>query len=58
MNFEKAVSVIREVSGTQLSPDVVDAFLRLVARGEFRAPDDDGGGSMETVENIRNKPEG
>ena len=58
MNFEKAVSVIREVSGTQLSPDVVDAFLRLVARGEFRTPDDDGGGSMETVENIRSRPEG
>ena len=55
MNFDKAVSIIREVSGTQLTPDVVDAFLRLVDRGEFRAPDDDGGGSMETVENIRSK---
>ena len=53
MNFEKAVSIIREVSGTQLTPDVVDAFLRLVAKGEFRDPDDDGGGSMENIENIR-----
>ncbi|MBQ8110120.1 MAG: HD domain-containing protein [Clostridia bacterium] len=53
MNFEKAVSIIREVSGTQLTPDVVDAFLRLVDRGEFRAPDDTGGGSTENIENIR-----
>lgn len=53
MNFNKVVSIIREVSGTQLSPEVVDAFQRLVDKGEFRAPDDDGGGSMETIENIR-----
>ncbi len=53
MNFEKAVSIIREVSGTQLAPDVVDAFLRLVEKGELRAPDDHGGGSMENIENIR-----
>ena len=32
----------------QLEPDVVDAFLRLVDKGELRAPDDDGGGSTET----------
>lgn len=51
MNFEKAVSVIREVSGTQLTPDVVDAFMRLVDKGEFRAPDDDGGGSTESIDN-------
>ena len=44
MNFERAVSIIREVSGTQLTSDVVDAFLRLVDRGEFRDPEDDGGG--------------
>ena len=55
MNFEKVVSIIREVSGTQLTPDVVDAFLRLVDKGEFRDPDDVGGGSMENIENIRNK---
>ncbi|MBO6137411.1 MAG: HD domain-containing protein [Lachnospiraceae bacterium] len=53
MNFEKACSIIKEVSGTQLTPDVVDAFLRLVEKGEFRAPDDFGGGSLETVDNIR-----
>lgn len=53
MNFDKVVSIIKEVSGTQLSADVVDAFLRLVEKGEFRAPDDDGGGSMESIENIR-----
>ena len=57
MNFDKAVSIIREVSGTQLKPDVVDAFLRLVERGEFRAPDDHGGGSTENIENIRKKTE-
>lgn len=34
-------------------PDVVDAFLRLVEKGEFRAPDDHGGGSLENIENIR-----
>ncbi len=54
MNFEKAVSIIKEVSGTQLTPDVVDAFLRLVEKGAFKAPDDQGGGSMENIENIRN----
>ena len=53
MNFEKVCSIIKEVSGTQLTPDVVDAFLRLVEKGEFRAPDDHGGGSMETVDNIK-----
>ena len=55
MNFDKVVSIIKEVSGTQLAPDVVDAFLRLVARGEFRDPDDMGGGSMENIENICSK---
>lgn len=54
MNFEKAVSIIKEVSGTQLTADVVDAFLRLVEKGEFRAPDDHGGGSTEDISNIRN----
>ncbi len=55
MNFEKAVSIIREVSGTQLTQDVVDAFLRLVERGEFRAPDDDGSGTTENIDNIHKK---
>lgn len=53
MNFEKAVSIIKNASGTQLAPDVVEAFLRLVDRGEFRAPDDEGGGTTENIENIR-----
>lgn len=55
MNFDKAVSIITDVSGTQLTSDVVDAFLRLVAKGEFRAPDDDGGGTTEDITNIHNK---
>ncbi len=55
MNFEKAVSIIKEVSGTQLTEDVVDAFLRLVEKGEFRAPDDTGGGSTEDIDNIHKK---
>lgn len=53
MNFEKVVSIITEVRGTQLTADVVDAFLRLVEKGKFRAPDDNGGGSMEDINNIR-----
>ena len=52
MNFDKAVSIIKDVSGTQLTSDVVDAFLRLVEKGEFRAPDDDGGGTFEDITNI------
>lgn len=55
MNFEKAVSIIKEVSGTQLFSDVVDAFLRLVEKGEFKAPDDEGGGSTEDINNIHKK---
>ena len=55
MNFEKVVSIIKEVRGTQLTSDVVDAFLRLVDKGEFRDPDDDGGGSMEDINNIHMK---
>ncbi|MBQ4381989.1 MAG: HD-GYP domain-containing protein [Oscillospiraceae bacterium] len=53
MNFEKVVSIIRGASGTQLASDVVDAFLRLVEKGRFRDPDDHGGGSEESIENIR-----
>ncbi|MBR1486193.1 MAG: HD-GYP domain-containing protein, partial [Synergistaceae bacterium] len=53
MNFDKVVSIMKEVSGSQLTSDVVDAFLRLVSRGEFRASDDDGGGSLENIENIK-----
>ncbi|MBP5350112.1 MAG: hypothetical protein J6Z13_07175, partial [Clostridia bacterium] len=54
MNFDRVVSIIREVAGAQLSEPVVEAFLRLVDKGEFRAPDDDGTGSTESIENIRN----
>ena len=53
MNFDKAVSIIRECAGTQLSEDVVSAFLKLVEKGEFRDPEDDGGGTTENIENIR-----
>lgn len=52
MNFEKAVSIIKDASGTQLTSDVVDAFLRLVEKGEFRAEDDNGGGTLEDISNI------
>ncbi|MBQ9009128.1 MAG: HD domain-containing protein [Clostridia bacterium] len=55
MNFDKAVSIIRENAGTQLTRDVVEAFLRLVDRGEFREPDDDGGGTMENIDNIHKR---
>ncbi|MBR3159810.1 MAG: HD domain-containing protein [Atopobiaceae bacterium] len=55
MNFEKAVSIIREVRGTQLTKDVVDAFLRLVERGKFRSPSDTGGGTMEDIDNIHKR---
>ena len=36
MDFDKAISIIREASGTQLNPEVVDAFFRLVDKGEIR----------------------
>ncbi len=39
MDFEKAISIIREASGTQLNPEVVDAFFRLVEKGEIKAVD-------------------
>ena len=55
MNFDKAVSIIKEVSGTQLTSDVVDAFLRLVDQGKFRLPEDQGGGSMEDIDNIHKR---
>ena len=55
MNFEKVVSIIKGASGTQLTEDVVDAFLRIVERGGFRAPDDTGGGTTEDIDNIHKK---
>ena len=57
MNYDKAVGIIREASGTQLTPDVVDAFLRIAERGEFRADDDNGGGTTEDINNIRKSQE-
>lgn len=39
MEFEKVLSIIREVSGTQLNPEVVDAFFRLVDKGKIKAAD-------------------
>ena len=57
MNFEKAVSIIKEASGTQLTSDVVDAFLRIVENGGFRAPDDNGGGTFEDISNIHKNQE-
>jgi len=55
MNFDKAVSIIKDVSGTQLTGDVVDAFLKLVDRGELRAEDDHGGGTFDDINNIHKK---
>ncbi|MCR5429544.1 MAG: HD domain-containing protein [Lachnospiraceae bacterium] len=59
MNFEKAVSIIRENSGTQFEKDVVDAFVRLIEKGKLtRAEDDNGGGTTENIDNIRKSGEG
>ncbi len=55
MNFDKAVSIIKEAAGTQLTADVVEAFLRLVEQGEFRAADDTGGGTTENIDNIHKR---
>ena len=55
MNFDKVISIIKEVRGTQLTSDVVDAFLRLVEKGKFRDENDDGGGSLEDIDNIHKK---
>ena len=38
----------------QITADVVDALMKLVEEGELRDPDDEGGGSTESIENIRN----
>lgn len=53
MNFEKAVAIIREAAGSQLSEEVVKAFLRLVERGEFRSVDDIGGGTTANIDNTQ-----
>ena len=53
MNFDKVVSIIKGAAGTQLAENVVEAFLKLVEKGEFRDPDDHGGGTFEDIDNIR-----
>lgn len=55
MNFDKVVDIMKSVSGTQLTPDVVEAFLRLVDKGKLRSPNDHGGGSMEDIDNIHRR---
>ncbi|MBR5712247.1 MAG: HD domain-containing protein [Lachnospiraceae bacterium] len=52
MNFDKVVDIIRNGAGTQLAADVVEAFLKLVEKGHFRAPDDNGGGTTDDIDNI------
>jgi len=43
MDFEKVCSIMREGAGTQLASDVVDAFMRLVEKGEIH-------GNLDTPE--------
>ena len=50
MEFDKAVGIIKDVSGTQLTSDVVDAFLRLVEKGKLHAADDDPGAAPDENE--------
>ena len=57
MNFDKVMEIMREVSGTQLESDVVEALLRLADKGELRAKDDFGGGSTEDINNIHKRQE-
>ena len=58
MNFDKVVSIMKDASGTQLTADVVDAFLRLVEKGEMRDKNDTGGGSTDDIDNIHRKQNG
>jgi energy-coupling factor transport system substrate-specific component len=55
MNFDKVMEIMREVSGTQLETDVVEALLRLAEKGKLRAKDDRGGGSTEDINNIHKR---
>ena len=57
MNFDRAVGIIEDAAGTQLTKDVVEAFLRLAKKGVLRAPDDIGGGTFDDISNIREKQE-
>ena len=47
MEFDKVVETIKDVAGTQLAADVVDAFLKLVEKGEINASS---GGTLEEAE--------
>ena len=57
MDFDKAVSIIKEVSGTQLTEDVVEAFLRLVKKGKFRAKNDLPPQNINNIDDIENTSE-
>ena len=46
MPFDKVVSIIKEVRGTQLDSEVVDAFLSLVDKGVLRDVDDKTAGAL------------
>jgi energy-coupling factor transport system substrate-specific component len=46
MPFDKVVSIIKEVRGTQLDSEVVDAFLSLVDKGVLKDVDDRTAGAL------------
>ena len=50
------LKIIKEIRGTQLDADVVDAFLRLVDQGMFKAPDDDSWPEKDDEKKDENKP--
>ncbi len=53
MNFKRSVSIIKNGAGTQFFENVVEAFMRLVAKGKIHPAEDDyGGGCMEDIDNI------
>ncbi len=49
---KEAINVIFGTDWWSDCDDVVEAFLRLAEKGEFRAEDDDGGGTTEDINNI------
>ncbi len=55
MNFDKVMEIMDEVSGTQLTTDVVEALKRLAAKDMLKAKDDFGGGSTEDINNIHKR---
>ena len=50
MPFDKVVSIIKEVSGTQLDSEVVNAFLSLVDKGILKDVDDKTAGATGDLE--------